>query len=120
MADWERLDHAARAAGEADLVEKRRAETVDRAAREAEIADDNVLADGQGREEIELLVNDPDSEPLRIARIADLDRMAVDRDARGVRRRGPGEYARERALAGAVFPDQRVDFAAPEIEAGAA
>ena len=96
---------------EAHLFQERTAETVDGAAGKAEIADDDVLAGGEAREEVEFLMDDADAEALRIARIGDVNGLAVDGDPRGIGGGGAGENPGKRAFAGAVFADQGMDFA---------
>ena len=84
-------------------VEERPAEAVDGSAGIAEIADDDVLAGGEGREQVELLVDDADAEPLRVLRIADADRLSVDRDPRAIGRRSRPARMRASVLLPAPF-----------------
>ena len=111
---------AARAAVQPHLRKEGRAEGVEGTAGVAEIAERDVLADGEGREEVELLVDDADAEALGVAGMADFDGAAVDLNPGGVGLGDAGEDAREGALARAVLADQGVDFAAAEREACAA
>jgi hypothetical protein len=92
LGDGKRFDARSCAASEAHLFEERTGEAVDRAAREAEIPDDDVLAGGEARDQVELLMDD--AEP------------------RGIGGGGAGENAGERAFAGAVFADEGMDFTA--------
>ena len=55
----------------------------------------------------------------RVARRAERDRLAVDQDLARVRPVEPGEDVHQRALAGAVLAEQRVDLAAAQVEVDA-
>jgi hypothetical protein len=111
---------AAPGAVEAHLLEERAAEAIDVSAGEAEIPDRHVLAGREARKQVELLVDDADAEALRVARVSDVDALARHRNVRAVRRGRAGQDAGQRALARAVFPDERVRFARAQGEAGAA
>lgn len=71
-----------------------------------------------GRAQVEL-VDDPDAEPLRVVKTADVDSLPVNGDSRRVGGSDAGENASQRALPGAVLSDERVDLAAPQSEARA-
>ena len=84
------------------------------------VSDDDVLRDGQVRKHIELLVDDADAQALRVEGARDGSGLAVDGDGTAVRSDGAREDLGERALAGAVFADQRVDLARLQGEVSAA
>ena len=78
--------------------------------------DRDVLGDGQVREEGRLLIDRRDSQLARLDRIEVLDRPALDLDRSVVRKMRAGDHLDQRRLARAVFTDQGVDFAGPEVE----
>ena len=79
--------------------------------------DEDVLLDREVRHEIELLIDDGDAEVLRLAGAVEDDRLAVEDDLAAVRLVDPGEDLHQRALAGAVLPDEPEDFAGMDFEA---
>ena len=74
-------------------------------------AEVEVLGDAEPRQHVQFLVQEPETEPMRVARARDRDRPAVEGDRSAVGRDDAGEDPDERALAGAVFAHQRVNFA---------
>ena len=67
------------------------------------LSEENILAGGQVRDEVELLINDPDAGRLRSLRGGDGGRLAIDLDRALVRLMGAAENLDERAFAGAIF-----------------
>src|ERR1043165_617735 len=63
-------------------------------------------------------MDDADSEPLRVLRIADRHRLSADLYSGGIRDGRAREDARERALTRPVFSDKRVNLAAPQRKMG--
>ena len=84
--------------------------------RKVQVADDDVFADGEVGEQVEFLIDDADAEALRVQRGGDFDRRAIQRNEAAIGARGPGENARQRALAGAVLAHQGVHFPGAERE----
>src|SRR5690349_3638341 len=102
------MDHAARRRHESHLGEKGRGKPLHGAARKAKIADDQILANGQVREKVELLVDDADAEQLRVAWSANIHGLAIDLDFGGVRGDDASQDTRQRAFPGAVLADEGV------------
>ena len=80
------------------------------------LAEEDVLGDGQHRDEHEVLVDHADAAGDRVGGSGDLDRLAVEQDLALVRRRQPVEDVHQRRLAGAVLAEQGVDLARPDVE----
>jgi hypothetical protein len=76
--------------------------------------------DGQVVAQRELLVDQRDAARDRVRRRPQHDRLAVDRDRAGVGAQHAGQHLHQRALAGAVPPDQGDDLAALQREVDAA
>ena len=79
-------------------------------------ADENVLRDAQVREERGLLVDDRDSGVLALGNVAELDALARHLEVAGIGVVQAGEDFHQRGLAGAVLPDQCVDFASLDVD----
>ena len=79
-------------------------------------AEHDVLGDGHHRDEHEVLVHHADPALDRVLRRAERDALAVEQDLALVGLREPVEDVHQRRLAGAVLAEQRVDFAAAEVE----
>ena len=80
------------------------------------VTEEDVLGDGEGRDEAELLEDHADAEGSGVVGRADLDRRAVDRDLPFVRRVDPLQDLHQGRLAGAVAADQGVDLALAQVE----
>ena len=78
--------------------------------------DRDVLGDRQVRKERRLLVNRGDSQLARTHRIEVADRLALDLDCSLVGQMGAGDHLDQRRFARAVFADQGVDLAGPQVE----
>src|SRR5207247_7484508 len=76
----------------------------------------DVLRYGQVRAEGELLVDEGDAAPPRLERGGRSVRSAVDVHRAATGTHSAGDDVRERALAGAVFPDQGVHLTRAERE----
>ena len=76
----------------------------------------DVLADGEVREQVVVLVDDPDAGRLRVARGREVQRPSIDGQRPVVRLQRAGEHPDERALAGAVLAHQCVHLAGADIE----
>ena len=120
LRDTQATDRRRGADAHAELVQERLHRAVHLAALQeraaALAAEPDVLGDRQLRHQREFLVDDaqptqPDSEGL-----PDRKRLAVEQDAAAIGRHGATEHLDERRFAGAVFPDERVDFAGRELE----
>src|SRR5581483_8239396 len=74
-------------------------------------AEEDVVENGHRRRERELLVDQRDPMPDRVARRAEAHRTPVDDDLARVGRHSAGDDLPERRLAGAVLADERVDLA---------
>ena len=105
---------------EPDLIEEGAAELLhaaeaDQAAfGKMQVADDDILADGEVGEQVQFLIDDADAEALRVERSGDFDGRAAERDRAAIGARRPCQNARQRALAGAVFAHQGMHFAGAE------
>ena len=104
----EALDDLARLAPRGGDVERRAAPRLG--------AQDQVLGDGQGLHQHEVLVHHPDALGDRVAGGSHHDLAAVDLDGALVGRLKPVEDLHQRALAGAVLADQGVDLAPFDLE----
>src|SRR5208282_1980262 len=71
---------------------------------------------GEVRYEVELLVDDRDLAFLRLVGGGESDLLPVQEDLSPVGEVHPAEDLNEGALAGAVFPDERVNFPDADIE----
>jgi len=69
-----------------------------------QVAGNDVFAGGEVGKQVEFLINDADAQTLRVPRGGDFDGYAVKGNGAAVGARGSGQYARQRALAGAVLP----------------
>ena len=74
------------------------------------MAQEHVLGDGQIGEEARLLVHDCDPELAGLRGTVERDRLPVQQDLAGVRLVHTREDLDQRALAGAVLADERVDL----------
>ena len=77
---------------------------------------DDVLRDREHRDELEVLVHHPDAVIDRVAGGAHAQRLAPQEDLALVGQVQPVEHVHQRALAGAVLTEQRVDLALAEVE----
>ncbi len=69
--------------------------------------------------EVELLINHRHAAVARVQRIAWLKRLAVEREAAGIRPVRAAEHFHQRAFACTVFTDERVNFPGGDLEAHA-
>ena len=92
-----------------------RAARVEEEARLGEPEQD-VLGHGLRRDQREVLVDHPQAGLDRVARRPEHDRPAVEADLALVGPVEAGEDVHQRALAGAVLAEQRVDLAGPQLE----
>ena len=69
--------------------------------------------------EVEFLINHRHAGGARVQRIARLERLAVKREAAGIRPVRATEHFHQRAFACTVFTDERVDFPGGDLEAHA-
>ena len=74
------------------------------------VAEPDVVQHRERRSEAQLLCHQRDAELLRVLRIADLDRLAIDADDTGIGRVHAGDDFHQRALACSVFAADRADF----------
>ena len=89
------------------------------AARPAEIGEENVLEHREVRREARLLHDHGDARVERLARAADVSRLAAIEDLAPVATDMTGNDARQRRLASAVRAEQRMGDARPQGEIGA-
>ena len=80
------------------------------------VAEEDVLGDGQDRDEHEVLVDHADAAGDRVGGPAIVDRLAVEQDLALVGRGQPVEDVHQGRLAGAVLAEERVDLARPHVE----
>ena len=80
------------------------------------IVERQVFRNRERGNEAQLLRNGGDARVDRIVRIAEMTRLAIDRDLAGVRPVHAAEDADQRRFSGAVLADQRVDFARHHVE----
>src|SRR6202166_3130707 len=78
--------------------------------------EEQVGGDAQARNEVQLLIDRGDAGGLGFARILEAHRLPRDRDLAIVRRMYARKDVHQRRLAGAVFAEQRMDFAAVQRE----
>jgi hypothetical protein len=83
-------------------------------------AHEDVLRDVEVSEELRLLVDDRDAAIASVARPVEVRLFAGDEHGALVRPVNPADDPYERALAGAVLPDQGVDLAGGQSQMGAA
>ena len=76
----------------------------------------DVLGHGHDRDQHEVLVHHPDAHADRLARRADVHRLAAEADLALVGLVQPVEDVHERRLAGSVLPEQGVNLAAAQVE----
>ena len=79
-------------------------------------AEDDVLGDGQDRDQHEVLVDHADPAGDGVRRAGQGDLFAVEQDRPLIGLGQPVEDVHERGLAGAVLAEQRVDLAGPDLE----
>ncbi len=80
------------------------------------MTEEDVLGDGEGRDQTEFLEDHADAEGAGIVGRANLDRIAVDRDLPLVRRVDPLQDLHQGRLAGAVAADEGVHLALAQVE----
>ena len=80
------------------------------------LAEDDVLGDGQDRDEHEVLVDHADPAIDRVVRAEDLHGLAVDEDRPLVGHRQPIEDVHQRRLARPVLTEEGVDLARAQVE----
>ena len=83
------------------------------------VAEHDVLRDGERLDEPEVLVHHEDARVERVARRVEMNVAAAKEDLTLVRPVETREDVRERALAGAVLPEQRVHLADGRLEVDA-
>ena len=83
------------------------------------LAERHVLGDRERLHEPEVLVHHPDPRVERLPRIREPDRIAVEQDLALVGPVEAREDVRERALAGAVLAEQRVNLTDRRLEVDA-
>ena len=79
-------------------------------------AEDDILRHGEGRGQLEVLVNHADAGGDRCGRPGELDRLAMQPDRAGIAWQQPVEHVHQGRLAGAILADQRMDLALTHIE----
>ena len=89
----------------------------ERAPLRAVVSEDDVLGDGERRDEPEVLVHHADARVERVARRVEASLLAVQLDLAVVRTVEAGEDVRERRLPGAVLPEERVHLPDAGLEA---
>src|SRR5690606_6110475 len=82
-------------------------------------ADEDVLRDGQVRNEVELLMDDPDPHLPCRAGTWDVDLLPLVHDAARIFAVDAGEHLHQGRLARAVFAHQRVDLTVQELKPAA-
>lgn len=82
-------------------------------------AQEDVLGHGQIGNQVELLVDRGDPEPLGVLRAVDADLVPVGEDPAAVRAVGTGEHLDEGALARPVLTEQDVHLATAQVEVDA-
>ena len=82
----------------------------------AVVAEDDVLRDGEGLDEPEVLVHHADPGLDRIPRRVESNRLSVELDLARVRAIEAGQDVRQRRLAGAVLAEERVHLARRRLE----
>ena len=92
---------------------------VDKAVPGRQSLEQNVFPDAEARDEISLLMNRGDALAERIARRAELNRVAVQENAAGIGANEAGDDLDQRRFAGAVFAHQAMDFARLQVERNA-
>ena len=80
------------------------------------LAEDDVLGDGQDRDEHEVLVDHADAAGDGVRGTGQVDLLAVEQDLALVGRGEAVEDVHEGGLAGAVLAEQGVDLAGPDLE----
>src|SRR5262249_47803023 len=80
------------------------------------VAEKDIFRDAKIRRDHQLLEDRYDAMLPGIARPLEHRRLAFDLDRAAIRLYVAGEDPDERRFAGTVLPDQRMDFAAPQIE----
>ena len=88
----------------------------DHAAAHRLAAQHQVLGHGQVRQQVHLLVNRPDPQPLRVGRGARVDRRAVERHGAAVAAIGAGQALDKRGLARPVLAQKRMHLAPFQVE----
>ena len=88
----------------------------ERAALPPVVAEHDVLRDGERADEPEVLVHHADTRVERVARRVELHLLAVELDRPLVRAVQARQDVRQRRLARAVLPQQRVDLACESLE----
>ena len=79
-------------------------------------AEDHVLADGEDRNQHEVLVDHADPVPNGVARPLHHDRLSVDHDLPGVGLDEAVQDIHQRALAGAILADKGVNLALADLQ----
>jgi hypothetical protein len=79
-------------------------------------ADEHVLGYGEVGQKVELLVDGRNAQRLGLVRRRERARSAAHLDAPGIRRLGSSEDLEQSRLAGAVLPEQAMDFAGKQLE----
>ena len=79
-------------------------------------AQQDVLGHREVRRQRQLLVDQPDAQPVGLGRVADLDRPAVHLDRAGVGPHDAAQHLDQRRLPRAVLAQQGVDLAGPQVE----
>src|SRR6478672_804948 len=83
-------------------------------------AEENIFFDREMRREIQFLINHRDAAAPRVQGISGRVRFAIKKHFPAVWHERPAERFHERAFAGAVFADERVNFAESDFKRDAA
>ena len=83
-------------------------------------AEQDVLGDGQRRDEVDLLGRDRDAGGLRLLGAGEADRLAIDGELARGRAEAAAEDVHQRRLAGAVLADDRMHLAGAQLQRDAA
>ena len=90
--------------------------TTDPAKRRRLAAQQDVFLHGKVGREVEFLINHRHAAVAGVQRIAWLERLAVECELAGVRSVRAAEHLHQRAFAGTVFADERVDLPGVDLE----
>ena len=84
----------------------------------AQIADHQILAHRQMGKQVQLLIDDPDAQPLGVEGIGRRNFLALQQDLPAIRPHRARQNARQSAFARPIFAHQGMDFPGGEFEPG--
>jgi hypothetical protein len=76
----------------------------------------NIFSGGEMRDEITLLIDNPDTQGLRVTETAKLAWCAIQQNVTGIPLDGAADDFQQRGFTGAIYPEHPMHFAGLELD----